>query len=348
LSSGSDQVTVVIPTLNGEKRLVKCLESIRNQDISPENIKIIVVDDLSTDNTRGTCEKYNVDLILVSGKRDIEFSKALGLKQCNTEFVLLMDDDNALTDFNWLSIGIEKLKADPSSGGYTSARYFYHKSDSVANRYASLYGTNDPVVYYLGQSDKLKKNQMLDFFQRKVKSYKVLDDNHIQIQLREDRVLTFGSNGFLTRRGTLNDFKVGPRFFHIDYVRFISRSATPNLIISEKPIVHDHAKSLKTFVDKCRRNGRIYLSDRSQKEIVREFDYNITPLKYSLLILKIFTLIIPISEALLGFIRFRDWVWFLHPIMSIWIFLVYANLKINHEWGRLKYFLSIKLFHKSG
>jgi glycosyltransferase involved in cell wall biosynthesis len=347
LGTGPDQVTVVIPTLNGEKRLVRCLESIRNQDYPAHKIKIIVVDDNSTDNTRGTCESYNVDQILVSGKRDIEFSKALGLKQCKTEFILLMDDDNALPSRSWLSAGIEKLKTNRSSGGYTSARYWYCRDDTLANRYASLFGTNDPVVYYLGQSDKLKMNQNLDHFQNKVRTYKVLDSDHVQVQLRQDKILTFGSNGFLTRKNIIDDFDTGPRFFHIDYVRFISQSSTPNLIISAKPIVHDHAKSLRIFVDKCKRNGRIYLSDRSKDVAVREFDYNLSPFKYFLLILKIFTLIVPMAEAFLGFARFRDWAWFIHPIMSIWVFLVYANLKVKHVCKGFKYSLSMKFFGKS-
>jgi glycosyltransferase involved in cell wall biosynthesis len=348
LDRGMNQVTVVIPTLNGEKRLVRCLESIRNQDFPADMIKIIVVDDDSTDNTRGTCESFNVDLILVSGRRDIEFSKALGLKQCRTEFILLMDDDNALPSRKWLSAGIEKLKSDPSSGGYTSARYWHHKDDTLANRYASLFGTNDPVVYYLGQSDKLKATQNLDFFQRKVDVYKVLDSDHVQVKLREEKILTFGSNGFLTRKSLVDNFEGGTRFFHIDYVRFISQSSTPNLILSAKPIVHDHAKSLRIFVDKCKRNGKIYLLDKSQDVVVRKFDYNLSPLKYCLLILKIFTLVVPLTEAVLGFARFRDWAWFLHPIMSIWVFLIYANLKVRHVWKGFKNALSMKFFSKSG
>ena len=42
-------VSIVIPTYNGSKRIAKTLEAIINQDY--ENIEIILVDDVSTDDT---------------------------------------------------------------------------------------------------------------------------------------------------------------------------------------------------------------------------------------------------------------------------------------------------------
>ena len=44
-------VTVILPVLNGEKLLPKCLDSLKAQDYPWAKIRLIVVDDLSMDNT---------------------------------------------------------------------------------------------------------------------------------------------------------------------------------------------------------------------------------------------------------------------------------------------------------
>ena len=48
-------VSIIIPTYNGAKRIVRTLESLVTQDYG--NIEIIIVDDVSTDNTVEICQK---------------------------------------------------------------------------------------------------------------------------------------------------------------------------------------------------------------------------------------------------------------------------------------------------
>ncbi|MBR0095165.1 MAG: glycosyltransferase family 2 protein, partial [Synergistaceae bacterium] len=52
-------VSVIVPTYNGAKRIARTLQSIIEQDY--ENLEIIVVDDVSTDNTVEVAQKVLED-----------------------------------------------------------------------------------------------------------------------------------------------------------------------------------------------------------------------------------------------------------------------------------------------
>lgn len=51
-------ISVIIPVYNGEKYLRKCLDSIVLQTIGINNIQIIAIDDVSTDNSVNILREY--------------------------------------------------------------------------------------------------------------------------------------------------------------------------------------------------------------------------------------------------------------------------------------------------
>ena len=155
MTGPSIDISIIIPTLNGVGRIEKCLESLFDQDYPREKYEIIVVDDESDDRTIEVCHSYGVDKVLISGFRDIEMSKALGIKKSIGTYILFIDDDNRLVKSSWLSRGISILDDDLEVGGVESAYFSYKKSDPIANRYCSLMGTNDPLVYYLQRTDRM-------------------------------------------------------------------------------------------------------------------------------------------------------------------------------------------------
>lgn len=87
--NGQPLVSVIIPTLNSEKFLEKCLLSIRGQTY--QNIEVIVVDNYSTDKTRKIAEKY-ADLILLKGpERSAQVN--FGVKYARGKYVYRVDSD---------------------------------------------------------------------------------------------------------------------------------------------------------------------------------------------------------------------------------------------------------------
>ena len=79
-------ITVVIPCFNEERRLRKCLQSIRGQQHAGYNVNVVVVDDLSTDATVAIAREFGAT-VLTSGNRDIEVSKKIGLEGTSSPLI---------------------------------------------------------------------------------------------------------------------------------------------------------------------------------------------------------------------------------------------------------------------
>lgn len=90
-----DGVDVVIPTWNREKELNKVLDSIINQ--KKKINKIIIIDDGSTDNTRGMIERLNIEnikYIQYSNTGLPAVSRNRGLNLVESEYVAFCDSDD--------------------------------------------------------------------------------------------------------------------------------------------------------------------------------------------------------------------------------------------------------------
>ncbi len=93
------RISVVIPTLNEERYIGKCLESLRKQTLECE---IIVVDSESSDKTAALAGK-NADKIVIVEKKSIAYSRQRGAESCLGEIVVSTDAD-CVFPANWLEV----------------------------------------------------------------------------------------------------------------------------------------------------------------------------------------------------------------------------------------------------
>ena len=99
-------VSIIIPTYNGSKRITRTLESIINQDY--ENLEMIIVDDVSTDNTveicknvlEGSSRKFRIVKREKNGHQSA--ARNSGLKVANGKYVIFFDHDD-LCERNFVS-----------------------------------------------------------------------------------------------------------------------------------------------------------------------------------------------------------------------------------------------------
>ena len=107
-------VSVVIPNYNGEKYIKKCLDSLLNQSLEPD--EIIIVDNKSTD---GSLELINSEfrdnVYIISLEKNTGFSVAVneGIRASNSEFVALLNNDTEL-DKDWLKELYAVIQKDSS------------------------------------------------------------------------------------------------------------------------------------------------------------------------------------------------------------------------------------------
>ncbi len=86
------KVSVIIVTFNEEKRIRRCLESVRWAD------EVVIVDQSSTDNTAAICREYTRKVSVVSNKGYCEPDRPLALSKASNEWILYLDADESITD----------------------------------------------------------------------------------------------------------------------------------------------------------------------------------------------------------------------------------------------------------
>ncbi len=107
----------IIITYNEESKIAKCIESLIN--VVDE---IIVIDSLSTDNTKSICEHYNVKFIEQKFLGYIE-QKNFALKSATYNHVVSLDADESLSED--LQKIIIDLKSNWNYDGYYCKRFNY-------------------------------------------------------------------------------------------------------------------------------------------------------------------------------------------------------------------------------
>jgi len=117
-------VSIIIPTLNSERTLEKCLSSINSQ--SYKNIETIIVDGGSKDKTVEIAKKMGVNIYYKKGF-SISASTNLGVKISKGKYVYRIDSDVILD-----SIIVEESVQKCEKEGYDGVCIFWLPDDSIS------------------------------------------------------------------------------------------------------------------------------------------------------------------------------------------------------------------------
>lgn len=135
------KVSVVIPCYNSEKWINKCLDSIPKR----KDIEIIVVNDGSSDNTKGKLityrEFYYKNLIVVSYKdnKGVSYARNKGIEEAKGQYIVFIDSDdyiygdvfNKIVD-NYLDGVNDMVFYDMENNGYFR---FFANQDNYKSKY---------------------------------------------------------------------------------------------------------------------------------------------------------------------------------------------------------------------
>lgn len=315
-------ISVIIHCFNGRTRLDKCLKSIKMQNYPQEKIEYIVVDDDSTDGTPKLAkEKYGCK-VLRNGTHNIERGKSIGLENAAGEYVFLIDDDNRLPDKNWLITLVSGVVENNCVGGQASY-FYYSRRDSIANRYAALYGINDPTVFYLKKRDKLMQTErswrLSGTIIRETKDYYV-------VQFTPSNLLTVGSQGFLVKRSLMMHASWKPYLYHMDTNMELVMQGYDTYIMLKRAVIHDHSKDLTHFIGKLKRNISLFYSENQY----RKYKYEINKASMIKLGLVMGTFVIPMMSAIKGYVKLHDLAWFVHPVVCFRVAVIYTLSTIKN------------------
>jgi glycosyltransferase involved in cell wall biosynthesis len=318
------RVSVIVPVLNGERPLKKCLDSLRAQDYPWRLLELIIVDDDSVDGTVALAKSYGARIVR-NGAHHIERGKALGLKAARQELILFLDADNYLVSKDWLRQAVQALLNDKSMVGVESARFHYEASDPAANRYCSLMGINDPMAFYLGKRDRLTAWEKEWTLLGRVVSE---DETLWTLEFSPEAVPTIGSQGYLTRKSLLKKASHWPYLFHMDANVELIAQGHRRYGLLKQAVGHDHCINSAAFLKKCRRNLDLFFKWRS----LRKYTWETPRLEFLATVLSMVTLLRPSLDALRGFVSKPDLAWFLHPAMSFAVPAMYSLQTVAHAF----------------
>ncbi len=126
----SGTVSVVIPTYNGIKYLPDCLDSLRNQIRTPD--EIILVDDGSSDETDSFVPTSypEVDLVRFESNRGFAAAVNEGIRRSTGTYIALLNNDTRVTP-QWLSELAKTLDERPSIGFCSSKMLFADRPNII-------------------------------------------------------------------------------------------------------------------------------------------------------------------------------------------------------------------------
>lgn len=137
------KLTVIVPAYNVEKYIEKCLASLVNQTY--KNLKILVVNDGSTDNTKQIIEKYEKEyenLKLLNKKNGgLSSARNFGLKNTKTKYVTFVDGDDYL-ELNTYELIMKKIEEEKTDLGIFNFKKVYSQKIINSKLDEKIYNKN--------------------------------------------------------------------------------------------------------------------------------------------------------------------------------------------------------------
>ncbi|MBU0570209.1 glycosyltransferase family 2 protein, partial [Patescibacteria group bacterium] len=190
-------VSFIIPTLNSQKTLSRCLSSIEKQKYPKSKIEVLILDGGSDDTTCDIAKKFkhlNLKFIKAGLRNNMEGRRLVGFKKAKHDFVCILDSDNYLGERNWISKMMKPLEDNDDLVGSFTLHYHYDSKQTPFGRYLSLFGGHDPVSYYLGKTDRQKWTTKKWGKKSQIKSKNKF---YTLVQFSHSNFPTLGSNGFI-------------------------------------------------------------------------------------------------------------------------------------------------------
>lgn len=290
-------VTFIIPTLNAQRYLEKCLKSIRKQDYPKSKYEIFVVDGGSTDGTLSLAKKYKAK-VLQNRAVDQESGKSIGIQKSKGEIIVLMDSDNEIIKKDWLQKMILPIIEDPELFGVESY-YFSKKGDNIFNNYSMTLHIADPFSRCIAAKLKMRNK-----------------NNYEEYEIPEAESYPLGANGFLWNKKIIK--KVGkykPMFEESNFSFFATEMGYRKFArVKGYGIYHYHIDSLQDFIKKRLKIGNKFLNRKGEKK--RTWIEGISKTKFVLCALYCGTFVGPTIEAAINYQKTKNKAWLIHPLMS--------------------------------
>lgn len=316
-------ISIIVPTLNEEKNIKQCLESIFRQNYPKKRLEVIVVDDKSTDSTVEIAKQFPVK-ILVSGAKHGEISKMIGFKVARGEFAIYLDADIELMGTDWFQKMVKPLKEDKEIIGSFTRKYT-KKSDPSIERFLTF--------------DPLQRDSLYQFFSRPIESVIAQKrDGYFVCKYSLGKIPPAG-RCLYRRKEVLKLVSNYDMFLELDFlVLLVEAGFTKFAYVLDAGLYHHHAKDLSHLLTKRRYNlKKVYLA--RTRRLYKWFDLSSPIGIFKLIAWVIYAnLIIPsIVVGIYKSLKYRDLAGMYEPIVNILVtdVLLLESIRDSRSWKLL-------------
>lgn len=246
------KLTIVVPVFNEEKNIVRCLTSIFNQKYPRNRLEVIVVDDISEDNTVREAKRFPVN-ILRNDAHDGEVGKMIGFNAAKGDLFYYLDADVELRGNDWITKMIYPLISNKNIVGVFT-RHYAKRNASSLERYYSM--------------EALQRDAVYEFFSPSVES--TVSEKNDDYEICEFAVERIPSAGRCLYRRQMLKKIIGDskKYLELDIMKlFVKRGYTKFAYVPQAGIYHHHVESLSQLIEKRKRNvQKVYLPDIENRE----------------------------------------------------------------------------------
>ncbi len=233
-------VTFIIPTLNEERNLPRCLGAIYAQRYPKNRIEVIIADAGSTDKTVSVAKKFHA---IVIPNPDIlhEPGKARAADLARGDMLFFVDADNVLATKDWLTFMTKPWQDDKNIVGFLPQTVAAPDSNGLDRYLGNLF--TDPFTWFVyGFSANPRDYYHVFDIIIETKGYKVFDFT------KGDYPLFGLSQGV----GTRNSFRRSSKSYADDLLSGIQLIRDKGLVayVPQAHVYHYHVSGLGNFIRK--------------------------------------------------------------------------------------------------
>ncbi len=329
-------ISICIATYNSGKTLDECLKLVRRQNYPQEKIEIVLGDGGSTDDTLKIAKKYGAKIIKIPPeKQHAEYNRGVAFNKAKGEFALILDHDNFLPDKNWLKRMLKPLLEKKDVVASSTCWYHYDKKFDLMDRYFALFGTSEPLPFYLHKADRMPQTSQKWSLVGKAK-----DEGEyflVEFERNPRKFPSIGTNGcFMRRKLVLDNAKADPEnHYPIDVLYDMVEKGFNKFAFVKTSIIHlTHQRGFWEFLKRRKKFVEQYhfqdFSKRRWSVVMPGDEFGVF-----LFVVYSLTFIKPFYDSLVGFIKIRDVAWFVHPLMCLGTTLIYGYVVLKYKFRSL-------------
>ena len=261
----------------------------------------------------------------------------MAFNHAKNELALILDHDNFLPDKKWLKDMVDPLIENREIVAVSTCYYKYDEKYDLMDRYFALFGSSEPLPYFLGKNDRMPYEY---------KGWKLLGNaidcgKYYLVEFESDprKFPSIGSNGCLMRRElVLKNAQADPdHHYPIDVLFDVCKKGYNKFAFVKNSIIHlTHSRGFFEFLKRRKKFVEQYHFEENAKRrwsVIMPGD----ELKLILFVLYSLTIMGPFITSLKGYLKIKDIAWFLHPVMCFGTTIIYGYVVVKYKIFSIKH-----------